>query len=255
MRYLLSIVIPAHNEVERLPRYLPHLLRTLRKYLGAQFEVIVVTDGCTDGTDEYVAEVSRRVPEVKHLLLRRRVGKGRAVALGLEKASGQYLLYVDADGAVPPSEVLRLLLRALETGADIIVGSRWVPGSCPLGYSFTRKLLSRGLNLLVKILIPQLRDVRDTQCGAKLLRREVWERIRSRLYLSDYVMDIELLLRAREVGAQVLEVGILWRHVPEYSKVGDPLRNPLTLLKVTLQTLTSLLHLLLRTSKTLMSRC
>ena len=118
----ISVVVPAYNEEIRLKSTLPHLWRALNRRFAA-FEVIVVDDGSSDGTAQVVSQFSDDHPNVRLISYPQNRGKGFAVKSGMLAASGQYILFSDADLSTPVREV-RKLLKALRGGYDIAIGSR-----------------------------------------------------------------------------------------------------------------------------------
>src|SRR5262245_37836018 len=124
MSVLLSVVIPAYNEADRLPRY----LETIRQYFtsaAVSYEILVVDDGSTDSLAEVVQTLARTWRNLRLLRHTQNWGKGAAIRTGMRAAGGTLLLFTDADGATPIAEE-RKLRAALEAGAEIAVGSRLV---------------------------------------------------------------------------------------------------------------------------------
>lgn len=204
----ISIVIPAWNEEDRLRdtllRYLPAL-----ESRAQPFEVIVVTDGSEDRT----ADVARAFADrgVRVLEFPVKLGKGGAILTGMREARFDYVGYLDADGPLPPTEVYRLI-EALH-GADCVVASRWTRGSVVLRHEprFNR-IAGRVWNFLVRSLL--FLPVRDTQCGAKFLRRSVLLPTLRAVALTNRAFDIDLLYHVRKQGLRLREVPVTWEHNP-----------------------------------------
>ncbi|RLE57329.1 MAG: hypothetical protein DRJ40_03190 [Thermoprotei archaeon] len=242
-----TVVIPAYNEMGRIDKYLPELVRTLDKYLGDSCEVIIVTDGCTDGTDLWVHEFSKQHTNIKHLNFKHRLGKGRAIVTGLSIGRGRYLAYVDADGSVPPKEVVKLLLYIKKVNCDLVIASRYLPTSQILRKPpLIRILYSRIFNAITKMLFPVLSTIHDTQCGLKVIRRSTFSKIKSKLLVQNFAFDVNLILSVIDVSGEVVEVPIQWFHVDIGSKVngeGSIFTRVRCLNKVGLQMLLSVLKL------------
>ncbi len=199
----LTIVIPAHNEQNRIRPTLESYL----SYFGGRAELMVVLNGCTDGTLSVVTAVERKCPELRVLDFPRPIGKGGAVKEGFLHARGQTVGFVDADGATTPEEFQRLV-SALQT-ADGVIASRWMRGAQVFNRtSWLRRLASRSLVLMTYLLFRL--PYADTQCGAKVFRRPVIKTIASSLQLRTMAFDVELLLRARAAGFKVIEVPTIW---------------------------------------------
>jgi dolichyl-phosphate beta-glucosyltransferase len=210
-----SVVIPAFNEVQRLPRYLDEII-TYFESRGEPYEVIVVDDGSRDGTADRVREVAGAAP-VRVIPLAGNEGKGAAVRHGMLAAVGAYRMFADADGATPISELKRLE-AALAAGADVAIGSRTVrePGVSVVARSH-RVLAGRLFNSLVARL--GLPDVGDSQCGFKAFTARAAEMIFGHLRTRGFGFDVELLMLARWYGLRVTEVAVNWSDKPG-SKVG-----------------------------------
>jgi dolichol-phosphate mannosyltransferase len=200
-----SLVIPAWNEEARLERTLEQYLPAFEAS-GNDYEVIVVTDGCTDHT-RHVAERNShrgvRVVEFPH-----RIGKGAAIFEGLDRARFDRVGFADADASVSAHDVLRV--EAALDRSDCAIASRRAQGaSFRVPRPFVRSLLSRGWNLLVRgvLFLPFL----DTQCGVKFLRRPEYLRIRSRaIQFRDWAFDVGMLFLVHGAGKTVAEVPVSW---------------------------------------------
>lgn len=232
----LSVVIPAYNEERRLP---PNLNRIL-EYLGAQpftYEVVVVDDGSTDETVARVRDIARNDDSV-HLIENPHYGKGYTVRTGMLAATGDIVLFTDADLSTPIEELSRLLPH-FEDDYDLVIGSREGGGARQrVGEPFYRHLQGRVFNFFVQtIAVP---GIQDTQCGFKAMRREVAQDLFPRLQIHDGSagpvvgsmvtgFDVELLFLAIKHGYAVKEVPVEWYYGHE-SKV-NPLRDSWRLLR------------------------
>jgi len=215
-----SVVIPAFNEALRLPAYLSEVVA----YFDGRaepYEVIVVDDGSADETAARVLEAQAIHRGVTLHRLPENHGKGFAVRAGMRVARGALRLMADADGATPIAEVKRLE-AAIQAGADIAVGSRALPDpSVRREVLLHRKLSGEIFNFFARRM--GVGDVTDTQCGFKLFRGAVAERLFGELQTDGFGFDVELLLLARRRGYRVAEVAINWADQPG-SKV-DVLRD------------------------------
>src|SRR5262245_45565680 len=146
-----SVVIPAYNEAERLPRY----LKDIAAYFDGRqedYEVVVVDDGSSDGTRDRVRRMTARGPRIPVLDSPENHGKGFAVRAGMVAARGALRLMADADGATPIAEVKRLE-AAIEAGADLAVGSRARPDGAVVRHTRPhRRLVGNVFNLIVRTL-------------------------------------------------------------------------------------------------------
>jgi len=211
-----SVVIPAFNEVARLPRYLDEVVSYLVTR-GEPWEVVVVDDGSTDGTPDIVRAMGARCPQVRLLRREPNAGKGAAVRAGMMAARGAWRLFTDADGATPIAELKRLE-AALATGADVAIGSRAMAAAGVVVRARRHRVVAgRVFNRLAESL--GLAGIQDSQCGFKAFSAAAAADLFPRLATTGFGFDVELLLRARARGWRVVEVAVNWEDQPA-SKVG-----------------------------------
>lgn len=207
----LSVVIPAYNEADRLPPFLD----TARTYLDGVwlngYEVIVVDDGSRDATACLVGGRLEGWERLRLLQHARNRGKGAAIRHGVLAAHSELILVADADGATPIADE-KLLREAIETGADLAVGSRRLRGAGALvTRAAHRAAIGQAYAALARWAVPM--SVKDPQCGFKMFRREVAQHL-VRLGCEDgYLIDTEVLGLAHRLGYRTVEVGITWREV------------------------------------------
>ena len=207
----LSIVIPAYNEESRIAPTVRDIVSYCRAR-GRAFELILVDDGSRDETTAVGRVLSRDFPEVRLIRLAANHGKGYAVRTGVVNAIGELVLFADADGATPIQEVERLE-SALESGADVAVGSRALRAEgVRVHAKLYRHLIGRTFHLLVEWLADG--GVKDTQCGFKLFRSAVAQDLFSRMRMNGFSFDVEVLVMARRRGYRVAEVPVNWTHQP-----------------------------------------
>lgn len=206
----LSIVVPAYNEERRIRPFLETYLPYFQNKYGGGFECIVVVNGSVDATADIARSFAERWEALKVLVEPRPIGKGGALMMGMEEAAGDFVGYVDADAATPPAAFDRLMDGM--AGAGAVIASRWMKGSeVSPRQPLARRIASRAFNALVRLLFG-LR-ITDTQCGAKLLRREALEEIRPRLGVTRWAFDVDLLFQLRRAGYRIAEVPTVWHDV------------------------------------------
>lgn len=206
----LSIIIPAHNEAERLPPSLQKI-DTFLNTQGYLAEVLVVENGSSDETLRIAQGYAARMPNLRVLHEEER-GKGLAVKQGMLEAKGKYRFLCDADLSMPIEQVNRFLSPALEM-VDVAIGSREVPGAKRFDEPSYRHLIGRMFNTMVRwILLPGLQD---TQCGFKCFSAEVAEKVFPLQTLKGMSFDAEVLFIARKKGFQVQEIPIDWYFNPD----------------------------------------
>ena len=215
-----SIIIPAYNEGARLARTLDRILA----YVSDQrwdAEVIVVNDGSRDRTADLVREYAQRNPCLRLLENPGNHGKGYSVRNGMLNANGEILLFSDADLSSPIEEAPKLL-AALQAGADVAIGSRWLqPELQTQRQSLLRQFYGRLFNLALRIMLGL--NFKDTQCGFKAFTRRAAQNIFPLQRIERWGFDPELLYLARKSGFRVVEVPVAWAHA-EGTRI-SPLRD------------------------------
>jgi dolichyl-phosphate beta-glucosyltransferase len=227
----LSVVIPAYNEESRIEPTIRDMIGYCRG-AGRTFELILVDDGSQDGTSTVGRNLAAEFPELKLIRLAANHGKGYAVRTGVVNAIGRTVLFADADGATPISEIERLE-RALDSGADVAIGSRaFRTQGVRVQAKLYRHLIGRTFHFFVEWLADS--GVKDTQCGFKLFRSPVAHDLFSRMRMNGFSFDVEVLVMARRRGYRVAEVPVNWTHQPG-SKVRltlDSLRMAADLIRI-----------------------
>jgi dolichol-phosphate mannosyltransferase len=199
----LDIVMPAHNEEHRIGPTLDSY-RAVCADPGTRF--VVALDACTDGTADVVARHARQDARVEAREYPK-LGKGGVLMEAMAACDGDLVGFVDADGATPPGELLRLADAAAEVGGAIACRnhpSAVLPADRPL----PRRLTSAGFALAVRRLLGL--PYADTQCGAKVLRRDVADEVLPALTTRDLLFDVDLLQVARDRGHRLAEVPTIW---------------------------------------------
>ena len=232
-RLALSVVIPAFDEVHRLPQTIESVLTYLERR-SEPFEIVVADDGSTDGTDDLVRNHAR-FDDVLYLdrdSVNR--GKGAALRRGVARSRGRRVLLMDADQATPIEE-LEHLEASLAEGADIAIGSRaGRRARVRRAQPWFRVLIGKAGNKLIRLVATP--GIGDTQCGFKLFRGPLARSLFAAGQIDGFAFDVEILHLALAGGAQVREVPVAWHHVPE-SKVHailDPLRVLVDLARIRL---------------------
>ena len=204
MSTFLSIIIPSHNEENRLPNTLEQVIRFLK---GQAFtsEIIIVENGSIDRTFEVAQGFARQHRNVRVIQSER--GKGAAVKRGMLEAQGEYRFMCDADLSMPVEEITKFIPPALD-GFDIAIASREARGAVRYNEPPYRHLGGRGINFIIQALI--LPGLNDTQCGFKIFQADVAEDIFRFQTLQGWSFDIELLYIARRRRYRILEIPIQW---------------------------------------------
>ncbi len=206
MNPFLSIIIPAHNEQNRLPGTLEQIFRFLEQQSFSS-EVIVVENASADETLALAQNFARQHANLR--VLQSNKGKGAAVQHGMLNATGEYRFMCDADLSMPVEEIIKFIPPKLEN-FDVAIASREAKGAVRYNEPSYRHWGGRGINLLIQTLI--LPGLNDTQCGFKCFRAAVAEDIFRQQTLPGWSFDIELLYIARRRGYRIAEIPIHWYH-------------------------------------------
>ncbi|HEY0794330.1 MAG TPA: dolichyl-phosphate beta-glucosyltransferase [Acidisarcina sp.] len=204
-----SIVIPAYNEMARIGPALAEVLKCSTEK-GWDAEVIVVNDGSTDATAELVTKVALIDPRVRLLENPVNCGKGFSVKHGILQASGDIVMFTDADLSAPIAEAERLF-AAIKEGADIAIGSRWLDrGRQTKHQPLYRQLFGRCFNAVTRLVMGL--PFADTQCGFKAFRRSAAQTVFQLQRIERWGFDPEMLFIALKRGYSVREVAVTWGH-------------------------------------------
>lgn len=201
---LLSIVVPAYNEAGSVTRTVDRIA-SVAGDVSESDEIIVVDDGSDDGTLDELRSLAEDIPEVECVSYEENQGKGHAVKMGCRRATGELILFVDADGDLTPERITTFLDRLRTTDADIVVGSKRHPES-DVTYPLKRRALSKGYSLLIRVLFGL--KVTDTQVGMKLLRGEAVDEVMPLVLVRRYAFDVELLALAHKRGYTIVEAPV-----------------------------------------------
>lgn len=201
----LSVIIPAYNEENRLPRTLEKVLEFLNKQ-NYSFEVLVIENGSSDRTFEVAKEFAQTNSSVIILQEQQR-GKGNAVRRGMLEAKAEYRFICDADLSMPIEEVAKFIPPQL-TDFDIAIGSREALGAVRYNEPSYRHFGGRAINLIIRLFI--LSGFQDTQCGFKCFRAQVAEDLFRQQTLTGWSFDIEILYLARRKKLRIKEIPIDW---------------------------------------------
>jgi dolichyl-phosphate beta-glucosyltransferase len=228
----ISVIIPAFNEAKRLPLFLDRLISYCRLQRD-NYEIIVVDDGSSDDTSKCVARYRTKFSHLYIVRIRRNRGKGYAVKRGFLRATGKVCLFLDADGSVSPEEIEKNMHYIEEGGYDIFIGSRVLKEHGQvLKVKWYRKFVGVVFNFCVQTFL--FKNIKDTQCGFKMFKKEVVKPLFSRSYIRGFGFDIEILYLAHKMGYRVKEGPVSWHHVSN-SKVNlmlDSLRMFIDILRV-----------------------
>jgi hypothetical protein len=227
MTFDLSIIVPAYNEAPRLADGFKRFDAAVAD--GAidldRTELLFIDDGSTDRTAEVARDLMTGLPHHRVVSHPRNRGKGAAVRTGVTLATGSHVAYMDADFAIDPRAVPRLL-EGLRTH-DVVVGSRALPDSMVESTYVLRSVMGRLFNRLVTTGTGL--GMLDTQCGFKAFRTPVARLLFQLVSIDRFAFDVEILARAHRLGLAIAEVPVQWVHVP--GSTIHPLHDSLAMLR------------------------
>ncbi|XOB40433.1 MAG: dolichyl-phosphate beta-glucosyltransferase [Candidatus Nealsonbacteria bacterium] len=227
----LSVVVPAYNEQNRLPK----TLREIEKYLKTQsydWEIVVVNDGSKDNTSQVVKELLSEIENLRLVDNKENHGKGYVVRQGMLEAKGKYRVFTDADNSTSIDQVEKMWPE-FEKGYDIIIGSRDIKGAVlSVPQTWLRRRIGDIFNLLVQITCG-LWGIWDTQCGFKGFTEKAAEDIFPKCRIDRFAFDPEILVIAKKMGYKIKEIPVTWINDPESKvKLKSMIKMAVDLLKI-----------------------
>jgi dolichol-phosphate mannosyltransferase len=200
-----TVCLPTYNERENLAR----MIEALGQVLRDGDRVLVIDDNSPDGTGEIADGIAAAHPFVEVLHREQKEGLGRAYIAGFHRAlagGAELVLEMDCDFSHAPADVPRLI-EAAENGADLVLGSRYVPGGSTRNWGLVRRLISRGGSVYTALFLHM--GVKDPTGGFKCFRRSVLERLDlEQITPRGYAFQIEMTYRAKQAGFKVVEIPI-----------------------------------------------
>ena len=225
IRPLLSLVIPAYNEQNRLPATFQQIREHITKW-AFPFELIIVVEPSEDRTLELVRDEAQSLPNLVVLTNSKRRGKGFAVRNGMLQARGSYIFFSDADLSTPLEDLDKgLTLLRHDQSIDVLVGNRQHPNSQIVQHqTMMREYMGKVFNRMVQALAGL--NLSDTQCGFKGFRYQAAKEIFGRQQTDGFAFDIEVLLLAKAMNFSVVEAPVRWKNSPasHVRIVGDSLQ-------------------------------
>ncbi len=235
----LSVIIPAFNEEENFKR---GALKQVSEYLEKQtyeYEVLLVDDGSIDKTYDLLKDYIKNKKNWKLVKIPHQ-GKYKAIKKGVQKASGELVLFTDFDQSTPLYESEKLI-KAVKNGSDLAIGSREIIGAKREEEPFYRHLMGKGFNFVVRIITGL--SYHDTQCGFKLFKKEPIKKIIENVSVAEKrkvadaytgAFDVEILYLAQKMGYKSKEVPVDWKHfkTQRVNPIKDSLRMFIDILKI-----------------------
>ena len=192
--HFLSLIIPVYKQEKTIVRNL-RLIKSALDKIRYDHEIIVVIDGVIDKSYEKIKQA--KIEKLRTLTYFKNQGKSYAIQLGMKKAKGDYVMFIDSGMEIDPNGISMLLEHMEWYNADIIVGSKRHLAS-QVKYALSRQILSNGYYVLVRLLFGI--KVHDTQAGIKIFKKNVLEKVLPRLVEKKFAGDLEILVVADTLG-------------------------------------------------------
>lgn len=205
LRFKLSAIMPAYNEGHHIYNNLRETHRALKRS-HCDFEILLIDDGSKDNTYTEALRAANDFRGIIPVKLPANCGKGNALKQGFQYATGDFIIFLDADLDLHPEQIYQMFRVMRDKTADVVIGSKYHPES-RLNYPSSRKMFSKIYAFILKMLFGL--PLRDTQTGLKIFRREVLAKIFPLVLCKRYAFDVELLANAHHVGYHVAEAPII----------------------------------------------
>ena len=240
--YNVSVIVPFYNE-----KWILRNLNILEDELGRFFknyEIILVSDGSTELDIKKLIETQKNAPHIKVLHYKTNNGKGYALKHGYYHSKGDFIVFIDGGMELHPRDIKRFLVLIDIYKADIVIGSKRHPYS-RVHYPLHRRILSFCYQIFIRIFL-NLKQVKDTQVGLKLFRRQVLEDVLPRILVKKYAFDLEVLTVANHLGyVEILEAPVELNYFRNKTNKGI-LKDIIHTLKVTWPLLVDTLAIIYR---------
>ena len=239
-KIFLSVVIPSYDEMANLQKGVLDKVNHFLSEKQFHFEVIVVDDGSTDGSAQFVKKFCENNSNFR-LINNPHLGKAGAVTTGVFNSKGEYVLFTDMDQATPIGEINNLL-PYFDKGYDVVIGSRKDQRK---GSPWTRKIMAKGMMLLRTILVG-IHGISDTQCGFKMFKNSVaqvlfkklnkihnnFQKVKGSSVSAGF--DVEILYIAQKLGYKIKEVPVDWLYVEtrRVNPIKDSIAGIIDLLRI-----------------------
>ena len=214
----ISIIMPAYNEEDRIIDSLKETIKTFDNF-KANYEIILVDDGSKDKTFEVARDFARKINEGRIIVQRNRAnyGKGRALRKGFKYATGDYIIFLDADMDLHPGQIDTFFDIMELTDSDLVIGSKRHPNS-QLFYPRERRIMSAVYFFIVKMLFGL--PINDTQTGLKLFKAHVLREVFKKFISREFAFDLELLVTAHLFGYRIAEAPVYIESQRGYNRIG-----------------------------------
>lgn len=202
-----SLIIPAYNEEKRLGPFLDSLSHLLHQNPDILHEIIVIDDGSKDKTAQIAQAASSNLPILRVIKQVKNQGKGAAVKAGVMSATGDIVIFMDADGATDATEIPPMLEVFKTQNPDIVIGNRFLPGAKTDRHSLLRRFSGFVNRMYMRLF--GLGKI-DVMCGFKGYKREVARNLFSNLMEERWLFDTEIAYKAVKNKYHIINIPITW---------------------------------------------
>lgn len=213
----ISVIIPAFNEEKRIEKNLVEVIKTFEDF-GCKYEIILFDDGSIDRTYEIAKALSLKINPGRLIVKRNpyNFGKRRALKKAFRYATGDYIIWLDADMDLHPLQIQTFFDIMRIDNADCVIGSKFHPNSV-ISYPFQRKIISLAYYLLIRTLFNL--PCHDTQTGIKLFKSKVLKEVFPRILVKKFALDLEVLVNIHHLGFKIAEAPIILNSQRRYSRI------------------------------------
>ncbi|PVH70454.1 glycosyltransferase family 2 protein [Cadophora sp. DSE1049] len=201
-----SVILPTYNERRNLPVIVSLINDSFTKN-NLDYEIIIVDDGSPDGTANIARQLQKAFPG--RIILKERAGKlglGTAYIHGLQFASGNFVIIMDADFSHHPKFIPEMIRKQATKDYDIVTGTRYASDGGVYGWDLKRKLISKGANIFADTLLRP--GVSDLTGSFRLYKKDMLQNVITKVQSKGYVFQMELIVLAKSMGYSIAEVPI-----------------------------------------------
>jgi dolichyl-phosphate beta-glucosyltransferase len=203
----LSIIVPAYNEAERIPKSLLDMDKRL-EHASYSYEIVVVNDGSTDNTAAIVRNMMKAIKNLKLIDLTENSGKGGTVRQGMLLSAGKIRIFTDADNSTSIDQFEKMM-PFFKEGYEVVIGSRALRGAeLDPPEPWYRQIIGKILNLIIQVFV--LPGIWDTQCGFKAFTEDAAKQIFMASKIVGWGFDVEVLALAKRYGYRIKEIPVRW---------------------------------------------
>ncbi|MCM8782079.1 MAG: glycosyltransferase family 2 protein [Candidatus Omnitrophica bacterium] len=207
LKETVSVIMPAYNEGRQIFNNIEETVKIFKEF-ECDYEIVVVDDGSPDNTYEEIQRAANTFRNIIAVQNKKNYGKGRALKKGFRYTKGEYIVFLDSDMDLHPIQLQTFIDIMRLDDADVVIGSKRHPNS-KLDYPWHRKFVSAVYFFLIKLMFGL--PINDTQTGLKLFKREVLEKVFSKLLVKKFAYDLEILVLAHHIGFKIAEAPIVMK--------------------------------------------